>query len=106
MVKIAAVASAYGIPVIPHGHSVPANLQLSAALPIPSVPLVDYLVKWQALFQHFWKTPLVPENGMLRLPDGPGMGMELDPAKIESERDLHWGDARVKLGSVDGAAPR
>ncbi len=106
MVKIAALASAYGIPVIPHGHSVPANLHLSAALPIPNVPLVEYLVNWQALFQHFWKEPLVPVNGMLRLPDGPGMGMELDPAKIESERDLHWGDDQVKLGSVDGAAAR
>jgi L-rhamnonate dehydratase len=90
MVKICAVASCYGLFVIPHGHSVPANVQLSAALPIPSVPLVEYLVKWQELLQFFWKTPLKPIDGKITVPDGPGMGMEVDPAKIESERDLRW----------------
>ena len=100
MVKICAVASAYGVPVIPHGHSVPANVQLSAALPIPSVPLVEYLVKWQLLLQHFWKEPVVPVGGVIRVPDRPGMGVELDPAKIESERDLDFGRAPVASGST------
>lgn len=90
MVKIAAVSSCYGIPVIPHGHSVPANVHLSAALPIPTVPLVEYLVKWNELLQFFWKTPLTPVAGMIRVPDGPGMGMEIDPAKVEEERELSW----------------
>lgn len=91
MVKIAALASCYGIPVIPHGHSVPANIQLSAALPIPSVPLVEYLVKWNTLHQHFFRDPVVPVNGMVTVPTAPGMGVEIDPAKIDSERDLDWG---------------
>ncbi|MGI8483147.1 MAG: enolase C-terminal domain-like protein [Thermomicrobiales bacterium] len=93
MMKISAIASTYGLQVIPHGHSVPANLQLSAAWPIPQVPLVEYLVKWQTLLQHFWKEPLVPVNGMLTVPKGPGMGMELDPNKIEGERILEFADA-------------
>lgn len=88
MVKICAVASIYDIPVIPHGHSVPANVHLSAALPIDAVPFVEYLVKWNELLQFFWKTPLKPVNGMVTVPDGPGMGVELDPAKIEEEREL------------------
>ena len=88
MMKIAALASCYGVPVIPHGHSVPANVQLSAALPIPSVPLVEYLVKWNDLHQFFWKEPVKPVNGLVTVPTGPGMGVELDPAKIEHERDL------------------
>ncbi len=90
MVKIAAVASCYGIPVIPHGHSVPANIQLSAALPIPSVPMVEYLVKWNTLHQHFWAEPVVPVNGMVTVPTVPGMGVEIDLAKIDEERDLEW----------------
>lgn len=91
MVKIAALASCYGIPVIPHGHSVPANVQLSAALPIPSVPLVEFLVKWNTLHQHFFRDPVVPVDGMVTVPTVPGMGVELDPAKIDGERDLDWG---------------
>ncbi len=78
------------LPVIPHGHSVHANVHLSAALPIPYVPLVEYLVKWQTLLQFFWKKPLNPVNGRVTVPDDPGMGMEVDPAKIESERELRW----------------
>jgi L-alanine-DL-glutamate epimerase-like enolase superfamily enzyme len=90
MVKICAVASCYGLYVIPHGHSVHANVQLSAALPIPYVPLVEYLIKWQELLQFFWKTPLKPVNGIVTVPTTPGMGIEVDTAKIESERELRW----------------
>lgn len=103
MVKICTLASTYGISVIPHGHSVPANIHLSAALPIPQVPLIEYLVKWNQLLQHFWKEPVHPVNGLIRVPEGPGMGMELDPAKIESERDLRWGDDPVMSSSVEDA---
>ena len=104
MVKIFTLASTYGIPVIPHGHSVPANIHLSAAMPIPAVPLVEYLVKWNQLLQHFFKNPVTPVNGLVHVPEGPGMGMELDPAKIESERDLTWGDGPVQSGSKMDAA--
>ena len=104
MVKIAALASTYGLQIIPHGHSVPANVHLSAALPIPACPLVEYLIKWNELLQFFWKTPLKPVNGSITVPDGPGMGMELDPAKIERERDLRWGDDPVMTGSIEDAA--
>jgi L-alanine-DL-glutamate epimerase-like enolase superfamily enzyme len=67
---------------------VPANVHLSAALPIDAVPYVEYLAKWNELLQYFWKEPVKPVNGMVTVPDGPGMGMELDLAKIEEEREL------------------
>jgi L-alanine-DL-glutamate epimerase-like enolase superfamily enzyme len=31
-----------------------------------------------------------PVNGIIRVPTQPGMGVELDPAKIEEERELDW----------------
>ncbi|CAA9547814.1 MAG: putative mandelate racemase/muconate lactonizing enzyme [uncultured Thermomicrobiales bacterium] len=92
LVKICAVASTYNLPVIPHGHSVPANIQLSAALPIPACPFVEYLVKWNELLQFFFREPVRPVNGAVTVPTGPGMGVELDPAKIEAERLLGWAD--------------
>ncbi|HEV2530070.1 MAG TPA: enolase C-terminal domain-like protein [Thermomicrobiales bacterium] len=100
MVKIAALASCYGIPIIPHGHSVPANIQLSAALPIPQVPLVEFLVKWNGVHQYFFANPVVPVNGIVTVPDVPGMGVELDPAKIEQERDLDWTDHATATSST------
>ncbi|MDW8059710.1 MAG: enolase C-terminal domain-like protein [Thermomicrobium sp.] len=90
--KIAALASAYGIPMIPHGHSVPATVQLLAALPQPVAPWVEYLLKWNELLQFFFLEPVQPVNGVIRVPERPGMGVELDPSKIESERELAWVD--------------
>lgn len=90
LVKIAAITSTYDIPMIPHGHSVPANVHLSAALPILQVPLVEFLVKWNAVHQFFWKDPLVPINGIVTVPQKPGMGMEIDDAKVESSREMTY----------------
>ena len=38
--------------------------------------------------QHFLARPLVPNGGSLGLPEGPGIGMDLDPAKIEEEVEV------------------
>ncbi|MDP9365311.1 MAG: mandelate racemase/muconate lactonizing protein [Chloroflexota bacterium] len=92
MVKIAALASTYDVPVIPHGHSVPANLHLTAALPTTSAPILEYLVKWNELLQFFWTDPVKPVDGYVTVPQTPGIGIEIDPAKVESERDLSWVD--------------
>jgi L-alanine-DL-glutamate epimerase-like enolase superfamily enzyme len=100
MVKIAAVASTYALPLIPHGHSVPANVQLSAALPIPACPLVEYLIKWNQLLQFFFKEPVGPVDGYITVPDRPGMGVEIDPAKIEDEQELTWNRQTLLPASV------
>ncbi len=86
--KICALASAYDIPVIPHGHSTPASAHLIAAWPEPTTPLLEYLIKWNEIHQFFLATPLKPINGMVTLPDSPGLGMELDEAKFESKREV------------------
>jgi L-alanine-DL-glutamate epimerase-like enolase superfamily enzyme len=88
MVKICTLCSAYDIPIIPHGHSVPANVQLSAALPPTEVPYVEVLIKWNQILQFFYKEPVLPVNGRITVPTGPGMGVEIDPAKTASEREF------------------
>ncbi len=86
--KIYAVASIHDIPVIPHGHSVPANVHLMASQPALMAPILEYLVKWNQIHQFFFADPIVPKNGTVTVPNRPGIGMELDPAKIEQERYL------------------
>lgn len=88
--KIITLGSVYGVPVIPHGHSTPANLALSVAWPQTTVPWIEYLVKWNEIHQHFLAHPLKPVNGVITVHDEPGLGMDLDPAKIESERYLDF----------------
>ena len=88
--KICTLASAYDLPVIPHGHSVPATVHLIASQPANVCPLLEYLIKWNQVNQFFFKDPIQPEGGVVALPEGPGMGMELDEGKIESQRELRW----------------
>ena len=88
MQKICILCAAYDIPIVPHGHSVPANVQLSAALSPVDVPYVEYLVKWNEILQFFFKNPVKPVNGIVTVPTGPGMGVEIDPSKIDSEREF------------------
>ncbi len=90
--KIITLGSVYDIPVIPHGHSTPANAHLSAAAPILNVPWIEYLVKWNEVHQHFLKNPIKPVNGVITVSDRPGLDMELDPATFETEKYLDFSD--------------
>jgi L-alanine-DL-glutamate epimerase-like enolase superfamily enzyme len=100
MVKICTLASTYDIPVIAHGHSVPANTHLTMAMPELLAPMVEYLVKWNELLQFFWQEPVKPVAGMISVPDHPGLGVEIDPDKIESEEELQWSTVPNMTGSV------
>lgn len=92
MQKIFTLGSVHALPVIPHGHSIPANLHLSVAQPVTLVPWIEYLVKWNEIHQNFLKFPVKPVNGVITVNDEPGLGMDLDPAKIESEKYLDFSD--------------
>jgi L-rhamnonate dehydratase len=100
MVKICTLASTYDIPVIAHGHSVPANTHLTMAMPELLAPMVEYLVKWNELLQFFWREPVKPVGGMITVSDRPGLGVEIDPSKIESEEELQWSTVPNMTGSV------
>ena len=88
VMKICTLASVYDLPVIPHGHSTPASVHLIAAWPQTTCPLLEYLIKWNEIHQFFLKYPLKPVNGKVSLPTRPGIGMELDEAKIENRREV------------------
>ena len=88
LVKIAALCSAHDIPVCPHGHSLHAALHVAAACPHPVLPQVEFLILHQRSKQRFMKGYLEPASGRIRPPDAPGLGIELDPAKVSSRREL------------------
>ena len=87
--KIAAYASVHDLMVIPHGHSTPAGLHFSLAQSPLLTPLQEYLVKWNAINQHFLAHPIAPRGGEFGLPTVPGLGMDLDATKIEAQQDVY-----------------
>jgi L-rhamnonate dehydratase len=86
--KIAAYASVHDLITIPHGHSTPATIHFSVTQSPIHTPYQEFLVKWNAIHQHFLAHPLTPEGGVLRAPEAPGLNMDLDEAKIEAEEAL------------------
>jgi L-alanine-DL-glutamate epimerase-like enolase superfamily enzyme len=88
LVKIAALCSAYDVPVCPHGHSLHAALHVAAALPQNVLPMVEFLVLHQRHKQRFMKGFLEPRDGVIRPPETPGLGIEIDPAKVQAQREI------------------
>jgi hypothetical protein len=53
--------------------------------------MVEYLGRVQERNQHFHKTIYRPVEGALALPTDPGLGIDLNPAKIERQQDVTFG---------------
>ncbi|NLD44310.1 MAG: mandelate racemase/muconate lactonizing protein, partial [Chloroflexi bacterium] len=91
MVKICALASAYDRQVVPHGHSVLPALHLIAAQSPEVCPLLEFLILHNARKQWFHVDKFFPEGGLMRLPEQPGLGITLDPARVLKRQELSWG---------------
>jgi L-rhamnonate dehydratase len=87
---ICSLCSAYDVPVVAHGHTVPAALHLAASQSPQTVPMIEYLVRVQEWTQHFQRTAYRPADGAFALPAAPGLGLDLDPGKIGKRRELKF----------------
>ena len=92
-VKIAAMANAAGLRYVPHvwgtGIAIAASLHLLAVLPDnppclpPEPPLLEFDRTEHAIRDALLVQPIRAEAGMVRVPDGPGLGVEVDRAALE-----------------------
>ena len=87
--KIADMAESFGVRYNPHvwgtGIAIAASLQLLAVLPphtptslAPIEPLLEFDRTEHPLRQAVLKQPIEHGNGVVRVPDGPGLGIEID----------------------------
>jgi L-alanine-DL-glutamate epimerase-like enolase superfamily enzyme len=90
LTKICSMSATYGVKVCPHGHTVSAAAHVIASQPESVCPFLEYLLSWAPRQQFFQKNPPVPINGYMSLPEGNGLGIELDDAKIETRMELSW----------------
>jgi D-galactarolactone cycloisomerase len=96
--RIAALASAFEVPVMPHVFGTVVNLH--AALQVASLlperrgggpspfPYIEYDATGNALTDLFGCP--VGADGCITLPDGPGLGFDLEPRQIEPWLVEHW----------------
>ena len=88
LVRICALAGAYDVQVVPHGHNVAAAAHVVFSQSPALCPLIEYLLIHLERQQHFHKTVLRPINGYIHAPTAPGLGIELDPARVESRQEI------------------
>lgn len=88
IVRICAIASLHDAQVIPHGHSIHSALHLIASQPPDVCPLLEYLIPKMRSYYHFEKRQFTPVNGLIELPDAPGFGIEIDPARVEKQESF------------------
>jgi L-rhamnonate dehydratase len=88
LVKICTLASTFGRHVIPHGHSIFAAINVVAAQSPATCPMAEFLLRSQPRAQHFHREYVEPIGGSIPLPTAPGLGIELDEAKIERRISL------------------
>jgi len=85
---IAGMAEAHYATIAPHNPlgpiSLAAGLQLAASIP-------NFLCQEQVtLGAGYIKTPFKVENGYVKIPEGPGLGIELDENQIADKLDHNW----------------
>ena len=78
--EIAAMAEPYGVAVSPHNYNsttigLAATMQAAAAM--PNFLITEYFVNFESLAGELAETPFQVENGYVRLPTSPGLGIEL-----------------------------
>lgn len=93
---IVMLAQAHGVAVNPHvwGSAIAqaASLQLIAALPVAhhslfaQEPLLEYDCSSHPFRQHLISQPIQQRDGWVSIPNGPGLGIELDRSVIERYR--------------------
>ena len=89
MRKITALASTYGIPVVPHGNESTRNaLHVLFANTERTCPLGEWGLKINANVQYFFRDWYAPVDGYFQPPAGPGFGYELDEEKARVRVEL------------------
>src|SRR5215210_5754905 len=94
--KIADMAAAFGVRYVPHcwgtGIARAAALQLLAVLPHnppglhANEPLLEFDMSEHPIRDAVTTEPIVQEGGWVRVPSGPGLGIEIDRAALERFR--------------------
>lgn len=104
--EVGAMAEAYNVAVAPHGNNsttVGLAASLQAAAVMPNFLIMEYPLAWEPTANAIARAPLRVDGGAIRLPEGPGIGLDLDEAALA--RFAPRGPRRRPLLSPDDERP-
>ena len=106
MKKIASLAEAYHVPLAPHCTTSPlgatASLSVAASIPLFLIhETAQQVIKWGEQFiRKSWTIDL--KEGYIKLPEGPGLGIEVDVAKMAqvAKQPFQWPVIKLRDGCM------
>jgi L-alanine-DL-glutamate epimerase-like enolase superfamily enzyme len=75
MLKCAALTQAWNVKFAPHAME---NIHLHLVAAVPNALFLERLLMFEHLTANVFKNPPLPVDGMMHVPDLPGLGLELD----------------------------
>ncbi len=87
MRKVCALASAEGVPVIPHAGWVEPAQCITFSQPQQTCPMIEYLVKYAVIQQAFNRRKLKPDKGYFHPPSKIGLGFEPQMDKLVEQEN-------------------
>jgi L-alanine-DL-glutamate epimerase-like enolase superfamily enzyme len=87
MIKVCALASAFGVDVMPHAGGL-ATTHIIASQSIGLCPIQEHALRDAHTVHYFLKDKSVAVDGYIPLPAAPGLGLELDETTVESRAEL------------------
>lgn len=88
--KMVTLAQAFHVPYSPHigfGSSVCMDASLHLAAAVPNFMIAEYMVVDNPLVDSLLVEPIpIPKNGMIEIPHGPGLGIEINREALEKYR--------------------
>jgi L-alanine-DL-glutamate epimerase-like enolase superfamily enzyme len=79
MIKIVHLSQAWNLAYAPHGM---AHMHMHLVAAAPNALYLERLLMFEEVVETVFLNPPTPKNGMLEIPDKPGLGLELNMAAI------------------------
>jgi galactonate dehydratase len=102
---IAAAAEAESIAVSPHNYN-STTLSLAstvhAAACMPNFIITEYFVTFEELGAKLCRNPLKPVDGYLPLPEGPGLGVEINEEAVRATKGQQFAIRSLRLPADEG----
>ncbi|MDP3062553.1 MAG: enolase C-terminal domain-like protein, partial [Chloroflexota bacterium] len=103
--EIAAMAEPYYVVMSPHNYNsttmaLAATVNLCAA--IPNFLITEYFVNFTKVGNEVCVNPLKVENGYIKIPTGPGLGVEINEAALAKYPYKQFPDRHIRLHTEEG----
>jgi galactonate dehydratase len=105
MIFIAAAAEAEMVAVSPHNYNsttVSLSATIHAAACMPNFTITEYFVPYEEFGKTLAHNPLIPVNGYIELPQGPGLGIEMNEAEVRARPYKGYPARKLRMSEDDG----